>query len=361
MNAWTTRKPNWRSWAREDGEILNAVFRLFHSVKGSAGFLGFEAIKTLTHEAEALLEVFIKEKIPYTQDALDVVYRTIDVLREMVRAVEAEFTDEGCSERALAQTEALRALIGFLRDPSASGAASPAVDDNNIVQLNELVTQDMVERFLAESADLIEHVERDALDLEFSADRAETIHSMFRAVHTIKGNAGFFSYSPLEIRCVELEQLLDGARKGSVVLNEAFVNGVLARIDRIRTLMASVVLQAESGAAPGPPVPLRPRQRPLTLNSPRLPRGSTTSPSGRSWWRWERLRRRMSASPWRPRRSPSASCWWNPEPSSPRMWRRPWRCSARWPETILCRKTSSVVTSGWTRRSWTSSSTWSAN
>jgi two-component system chemotaxis sensor kinase CheA len=264
----------------EDGEILNAVFRLFHSVKGSAGFLGFEAIKTLTHEAEALLEVFIKEKIPYTQDALDVVYRTIDVLREMVRAVEAEFTDEGCSERALAQTEALRALIGFLRDPSASGAASPAVDDNNIVQLNELVTQDMVERFLAESADLIEHVERDALDLEFSADRAETIHSMFRAVHTIKGNAGFFSYSPLEIRCVELEQLLDGARKGSVVLNEAFVNGVLARIDRIRTLMASVVLQAESGAAPGPAGPSAPEAAPAKPQQPAAPSGIDYKPLG---------------------------------------------------------------------------------
>ncbi|MFA6506967.1 MAG: chemotaxis protein CheA, partial [Treponemataceae bacterium] len=228
----------------EDKEILNAVFRLFHSVKGSAGFLGFERIKSLTHEAEALLEVFIKEQIPCTQDSLDVVYQTIDVLRELVRAVEIDYTDEDCCESAAAQTEKIHALVQRLR---AGETCSPAESDN-VIFINDLVTDEMAARFVTESADLIDRVERDALELEESVDKTESVHSMFRAAHTIKGNAGFFGYSALESCCVDLEQALDGARKGSVSLNETFVNGVLARVDGIRALLSSVVYQNENDA-----------------------------------------------------------------------------------------------------------------
>jgi len=236
----------------DDRENLNAVFRLFHSVKGSAGFLEFERIKGLTHEAEALLEVFIKEGRPCTQDALDVVYETVDVLREMIQKVEADFSDEDCCDRAEAQTAVLHALISRLRNPAeAEPPESPPSD--NVILLNDLVTLDMAERFVAESADLVEHAERDVLELEASGDKTESVHSMFRAVHTIKGNAGFFGYSALELRCVDLEQLLDGARKGGVPLNEAFVNGVLARIDAIRMQLNSVVYRNEDEPAPALP------------------------------------------------------------------------------------------------------------
>ena len=230
----------------DDREILNAVFRLFHSVKGSAGFLEFERVKSLTHEAEALLEVFIKEQIPYTQDALDVVYQTIDVLRDLIRAVETNFTDEDCCEGMGAQIEAIRVLIATLHGEGTSSGPE------NVILINDLVTLDMAERFVAESADLIERVERDILELESSGDKTEVVHSMFRAVHTIKGNAGFFGYASLESRCVDLEQLLDGARKGSVPLNEAFSNGVLARVDLIRGLLTSVIYRNEADA-PLPP------------------------------------------------------------------------------------------------------------
>ena len=78
----------------EDKGRLNSVFRLFHSVKGSAGYLGFESIKGLTHEAEALLEVFLKEKIAPTPESLDVIYTTVDVLRGLIKTVEGDYSDE---------------------------------------------------------------------------------------------------------------------------------------------------------------------------------------------------------------------------------------------------------------------------
>lgn len=63
-------------------EIVNRVFRHFHSIKGSAGFVGLHNIARLTHEAETLLEQFRKSPdkvIP--QENIALLYRTVDLLR----------------------------------------------------------------------------------------------------------------------------------------------------------------------------------------------------------------------------------------------------------------------------------------
>ena len=66
----------------ERTEIVNRVFRHFHSIKGSAGFVGLHDIAKLTHEAETLLEQFRKSPdriIPQTDITL--LCRTVDLLR----------------------------------------------------------------------------------------------------------------------------------------------------------------------------------------------------------------------------------------------------------------------------------------
>ena len=66
----------------ERTEIVNRVFRHFHSIKGSAGFVGLHDIARLTHEAETLLEQFRKspdKSIP--QNDITLLCRTVDLLR----------------------------------------------------------------------------------------------------------------------------------------------------------------------------------------------------------------------------------------------------------------------------------------
>jgi two-component system, chemotaxis family, sensor kinase CheA len=230
-----------------DTSRLNSVFRLFHSVKGSAGYLGFEAIKSLTHEAEALLEVFLKEKIATTAESLDVIYATIDTLRSLIKAVEATYSDESGTQAASAQTSRISECIASLRSGVAASGAK--AETENLIVLTELVSRDMVERFIAECSDLVEGAERTALGLEKSSDKAEAVNGIFRAIHTIKGNSGFFGYAYLEGLCMGFEAILDGARKGSVPLNEGFVSSIIARVDALRSAMGTlhIVDAAEAG------------------------------------------------------------------------------------------------------------------
>ncbi|MCC8165782.1 MAG: Hpt domain-containing protein, partial [Planctomycetes bacterium] len=71
----------------ERTEIVNRVFRHFHSIKGSAGFVGLHDIARLTHEAETLLEQYRKVPdriIPGNDIAL--LCRTVDLLRAIFSA-----------------------------------------------------------------------------------------------------------------------------------------------------------------------------------------------------------------------------------------------------------------------------------
>lgn len=253
-----------------EAECLGTVFRLFHSVKGSAAFLDLNSVRELTHEAETLLEVHIKGGITVTNDSLDVIFQTIDMLRTLVKTVQAEFSDEGHAEQVAAQIASVRACIETLRagmtgqgtdsKPSAitqkaapeetphepaQAAAPQEPHQYNEIILNELVTRDMTERFLVESTDLVDRLESDALGLLASTNPSEDVHAMFRAVHTIKGNAGFFGYELLESMCMNAESHLDQARKGAVPANEAFINATLSHVDAVRRAIKTVIIYDE--------------------------------------------------------------------------------------------------------------------
>jgi two-component system chemotaxis sensor kinase CheA len=257
---------------------LNSIFRLFHSVKGSAGFLGFDNIKKLTHEAETLLDVFLKESIPVTQDAIDVVYTTVDILRKLIEMTERDYTDEAGAEESRAQTEKVSAIIKALRESKAQGQTVPppaakeqsgktgpeplpaetAAEDPviaNEILLTDLVTRDMVQRFIGECSDLVDRAEKITLAMNPREKNVEPINDIFRAVHTIKGNSGFFGYAYLERQCREFESILDKARQSGAPPGETLVNTAITAIDHIRSAIATLVIKDAQSADKTPEKP----------------------------------------------------------------------------------------------------------
>ncbi|EKD84147.1 MAG: hypothetical protein ACD_39C00216G0001, partial [uncultured bacterium] len=85
--------------AEKTGEIdldsINSVFRLFHSLKGSAASLGLNNIATLTHKAEAMLDMFRVGKAMIKIDHIDVLMRALDMVRDYLDLVEANKSDCG--------------------------------------------------------------------------------------------------------------------------------------------------------------------------------------------------------------------------------------------------------------------------
>ncbi|GAA0889551.1 chemotaxis protein CheA [Rhodanobacter soli] len=73
-----------------DSELLNAVFRAFHTVKGGAGFLALEPMVLLCHHAEDLLNEARNGKVVLGAVHMDALLEALDLLNDMMAAVSAE-------------------------------------------------------------------------------------------------------------------------------------------------------------------------------------------------------------------------------------------------------------------------------
>ncbi len=71
-----------------DIEQLNAIFRCAHSIKGGGGAFGFEGIVSFAHVLEALLEELRSSRLSASQDIVDALLESVDVLRSMVTAAQ---------------------------------------------------------------------------------------------------------------------------------------------------------------------------------------------------------------------------------------------------------------------------------
>lgn len=68
--------------------------------------------------------------------------------------------------------------------------------------------------FFQETGDLLSTMEHSLLGLELTPDDEELINCLFRAMHTIKGNAGLFEFDAIMTFTHEVETVLDQLRKG---------------------------------------------------------------------------------------------------------------------------------------------------
>ncbi|MEZ7171419.1 chemotaxis protein CheW [Sporosarcina sp. OR05] len=73
----------------EDLAIVNEVFRSAHTLKGMSATMGYEDIADLTHKMENVLDAIRNAKIRVTTELLDVVFKAVDELEEMVMDIEA--------------------------------------------------------------------------------------------------------------------------------------------------------------------------------------------------------------------------------------------------------------------------------
>jgi len=71
-----------------DMEIINAIFRPFHTVKGVSGFLNFNKINKLAHVAENLLDKARNKELSIDDEIVDVILDSVDLLKGMIENVQ---------------------------------------------------------------------------------------------------------------------------------------------------------------------------------------------------------------------------------------------------------------------------------
>jgi two-component system chemotaxis sensor kinase CheA len=98
--------------APQDEEIINAIFRAAHTIKGSAGIFGLDHIVSFTHVAESVLDKVRSGLITIDRALSGLLLRTSDHLRDLI---EHQESGSAQSDASLQQGQALaRALSAYL-------------------------------------------------------------------------------------------------------------------------------------------------------------------------------------------------------------------------------------------------------
>ena len=109
--------------------------------------------------------------------------------------------------------------------------------------------KELVQDFITESSEHLSTIEENLLRLEKNKRDIDTLDSIFRAFHTIKGLAGFLLFSSVQDLAHEVESLLDLARNFRLELTSEIVDLVLESVDVLKLELQSIRLGAEGKVA----------------------------------------------------------------------------------------------------------------
>ena len=131
----------------DDMDAVGTVFRAFHTIKGTAAFMELTIISEMAHHAESLLSRVRDREIRYTGGYADLALRSLDMLKELIQAVEQALGGE-----PLSKPEGYDDLMRILENPEQAGIYED-FDETTTPRVGDiLVAQGCAERQKVEEA-----------------------------------------------------------------------------------------------------------------------------------------------------------------------------------------------------------------
>jgi two-component system chemotaxis sensor kinase CheA len=154
-----------------NAKILDNIFRLVHTIKGTCGFLGLPRLEALAHAGETLMGKF-RDGMPVTADAVSLILASIDRIKEILGGLEAtEAEPEGTDQdlivkleemvergmKAMSAAASAPPIAAASAAPATPAAAAPAA--KRVVEQGSLVPQ-ILERELRPGEVSLDELER---------------------------------------------------------------------------------------------------------------------------------------------------------------------------------------------------------
>ena len=153
----------------EDLELLNRIFRVAHTVKGSSSFLNFDVLTELTHHMEDVLNKARKGELKITPDIMDVVLESVDMMKGLLESIRDNGSDaaagidiknicvrltqisEGEAPSAATEAPAAAPAPEPVKEPEPAAPAeeaAPEVSDAELSKLSDSEVEAEIERLL---------------------------------------------------------------------------------------------------------------------------------------------------------------------------------------------------------------------
>ena len=232
-----------------DSETINSIFRLFHSMKGSAGFLEFDHMTRVAHAAENLLDLIRNNEIELVPNHVTLLCAACDFAKEALDMVESDYNDDAMVAPADDISEQLHQAIelakggGEVQAETVEENSTPAADeqptsDSDFPEME--ITDEMRLSFVQEGNELLQNTEQGLLSWGENQDDKEFIGDIFRNIHSFKGNCGFFGFSQIEKISHQMENILDRIKSGSKLAVDNPADQLLASLDVLQKAVNNI-------------------------------------------------------------------------------------------------------------------------
>jgi len=240
------------------GEVLEKV----ENLAAAFGTDGSPESRLVVDGMKRAVEAIILEKVKDKGRAMELVGQGVGLLQQIVRGPGSQFGGELAAYLSGLKNEANIDLKPSQPSsataeggaPSGSVAASPqaaaetaAVEEPMVYDVGQ--DQDLFFGFIAESMEHIESIEVNIITLEQDPTDKETINSVFRPFHTIKGVSGFLNLRQIHSLTHDVENLLDEARNDHLAVTPAVIDVVLDAVDILKRMISDVKVTVETGEA----------------------------------------------------------------------------------------------------------------
>lgn len=99
------------------------------------------------------------------------------------------------------------------------------------------IKRQWIETFHLEAEDLLTKIEDAILDLEQDPGDTDSLHRLFRAMHTIKGSGAMFGYDAISGLAHHVESVLNEVREGTIPMTDDLIYLILLSRDRIKAML----------------------------------------------------------------------------------------------------------------------------
>lgn len=126
----------------DDSELLNAVFRGFHTIKGGAGFLAIDVMVAICHRTEDIFNMLRNNEIKIDNHLMDTVLPVLDVLNDQFDALRSSQEPQGAEQSLLS---ALEGIISGEANNNAEEVVNEApAKEDNVVETKEVNASDEI-------------------------------------------------------------------------------------------------------------------------------------------------------------------------------------------------------------------------
>lgn len=245
-----------------DSELINRLFRAFHTIKGSGAMFGFKTVSKFTHEVETAIDK-IREGSGVVPDALrEILLTARDQILTMIEADDPDSPEiQETAQLILAQLApapatknaaqpAQQASAPVPSPPPATPSAMPPPPEP--APLAENVPDAETVALINDISELLNEVRKMLQALQTEPDSAKLRKKLHRSLHTVEGTATMYEMEALAGFSGKLTEAVEAIKEDRAALNDVIIEKLSSSLEHCFTLLRSAdpsgpLLQRRSG------------------------------------------------------------------------------------------------------------------